>query len=258
MDWKLTKSLYILVFLLINIGLIMMYYNKQQEDIHKIEDRPNILEETNIDLSQLPEHEPRKLNILSAVRATFIETEEIEAETAETTNEGYLLKNDFEAGENAPDMTRDDLENHKDEEVYRGSEYEYDDVMSDEGYMLFNQHYEDLPIFNNEAARLLYRGDGQQAMEYEQGYLKNISENEYTSPVAVRDPEKVVANLYTDERISGEADIEDARLGYYIILNDGDQVLLRPKWRFSISDQGVDKTIYVDAISETEDIIERE
>ena len=52
--------------------------------------------------------------------------------------------------------------------------------------------------------------------------------------------------------------IENARLGYYVILNDGDQVMLRPKWEFRISDQGVEKTIYIDAISETEDIIESE
>ncbi|GAB3068321.1 two-component system regulatory protein YycI [Salinicoccus sesuvii] len=258
MDWKLTKSLYIVVFLLINVALLVMYYNKQQEDVREIEDAPSVLESTNIDLSRLPEYNPEQLTILSGERIDFEEIEEIDKDNAEVTDEDYILHENFATGDSAPAMEQASLEAHKDEQVYRGGDYQYDDVMSNEDYMLFNQYYGDYPIFNHEAARILYRGEGAEAEEYEQGYISNLRENSQTSPVTVRNPRQVISDLYLRERISGEAVIENARLGYYIILSDEEQVLLRPKWEFQVTDQDVEKSIYVDAISETEDIIESE
>lgn len=258
MDWKLTKSLYIIVFLLINVALLMMYYNKQQEDVKEIEDAPSVLEATNIDLSQLPEYDPEQLTILAGERVDFEEIEEIDEDGVEVTDENFIIHEIFDNGDIAPVLEQEALEAHKDEQVYRGDEYKYDDVMSNDDYMLFNQYYGEHPIFNQEAARILYRGKGAEAEEYEQGYITNLRENSQTSPVTVRNPRQVISDLYLRERISGEAVIENARLGYYIILNDEDQVLLRPKWEFQITDQGVEKSIYVDAISETEDIIESE
>ncbi|WP_031546820.1 two-component system regulatory protein YycI [Salinicoccus luteus] len=258
MDWKLTKSLYILVFLLINVALLMMYYNKQQEDIREIENSPGVLEETNIDLTQLPEHQPEKLNILAGEKVDFNEVEEVSEASVEIINDGYIIQEDFEAGSGTLEMTAESLRRHKEEQVYRGGNYQYDDIMSNDNAMLFNQYYGDYPIFNNEAARLIYRGNGTEAIEYEQGYITNLRENSLTSPIAVRNPRQVVSDLYMRQRISEEAVIENARLGYYIILSDDDQVLLRPKWELQITDQGVEKAIYVDAISETEDIIESE
>lgn len=258
MDWKLTKSLYILVFLLINVALLMMYYNKQQEDIEEIENTPGVLEETDIDMSQLPEHQPEKLNILAGEKLDFNEVDEISDDEVEITNSGHIIHEEFDAGDEPPEMGIDALQRHKNEQVYRGGNYKYDDVMSNGTSVLFNQYYGEYPIFNHEGARVIYRGDGTEAMEYEQGYITNLRENSYTSPIAVRNPRQVVSDLYGRQRISGEAVIENARLGYYIILSDDEQVLLRPKWEFKITDQGVEKMIYVDAISETEDIIESE
>ena len=104
MDWKLTKSLYILVFLLINVALLMMYYNKQQEDIEEIENTPGVLEETDIDMSQLPEHQPEKLNILAGEKLDFNEVDEISDDEVEITNSGHIIHEEFDAGDEPPEM----------------------------------------------------------------------------------------------------------------------------------------------------------
>lgn len=258
MDWKLTKSLYILVFLVINLSLVFMLYNKQQDSVKKIESTPNVLEETDIDVSALPEHEPMKLNVLTGEAEDFKNVEEIDEDDIEMANANHSITVEFGEGDQAPAMDRESLEQYKAESVYSGKEYEYDEVMSNGNRMIFNQQFEDLPIFNHESARLVFRGEGEEAEAYEQAHLKNLRENSYSTPVAVRDPKQGVIDLYQRDRISEEAVIENARLGYYVILNDGEQVMLRPKWEFRILDQGVEKTIYIDAISETEDIIESE
>ncbi|WP_411843101.1 two-component system regulatory protein YycI [Salinicoccus sp. HZC-1] len=258
MDWKLTKSLYILVFLIINLALIFMLYNKQQESVQKIENKPDVLEETDIDISGIPEHEPMELSVLSGEIEDFEDVEEIDEEDIEKMDDAHSIIVEYSEGDQAPKMNRQSLEQYKAESIYRGENYEYDEVMSTENRMIFNQQFEDYPIFNHESARLVFRGEGTEAEAYEQAHLTNLRENSYSTPTAVRDPKEGIIDLYQRDRISEEAVIENARLGYYIILNDGEQVMLRPKWEFRISDQGVEKTIYMDAISATEDIIESE
>lgn len=258
MDWKLTKSLYILVFLIINLALIFMLYNKQQDSVQKIEDTPNVLEETNIDVSNIPEHEPMKLNVLTGEIEEFEDVEEIDEEDIETMNAAHSITVEYGEGDQAPDMNRESLERYKTESIYRGEDYEYDEVMSTGNWMIFNQQFKGYPVFNHESARLVFRGEGTEAEAYEQARLKNLRENSYSTPAAVRAPEEGIIDLYQRDRISEEAVVENARLGYYVILNDGEQVMLRPKWEFRISDQDVEKTIYIDAISATEDIIESE
>lgn len=258
MDWKLTKSLYILVFLIINLSLVFMLYSKQQDSVQKIESTPNVLEETDIDVSAIPEHEPMKLNVLTGETEDFKDVEEIDEDDIETTNTNHSVTAEFSEGGQAPAMDRESLEQYKSKSIYSGEDYKYDEVMSSGNRMIFNQQFEGLPIFNHESSGLVFRGEGEAAETYEQAYLANLRENSYSTPVAVRDPKKGVIDLYQRDRISSEAVIENARLGYYVILNDGEQVMLRPKWEFRISDQDVEKTIYIDAISETEDIIESE
>ena len=34
--------------------------------------------------------------------------------------------------------------------------------------------------------------------------------------------------------------------------------MMRPKWQFEITDEDIERILYVDALSQTEDIIERE
>ena len=65
MDWKLTKSLYIIVFLLMNIALIYIYLNERQESVEEIQESPDVLSMTNIDMSNIEEYEPVEMNVLT-------------------------------------------------------------------------------------------------------------------------------------------------------------------------------------------------
>ena len=127
--------------------------------------------------------------------------------------------------------------------------------MSEKDSIIFNQHYENYPIFSNEAARLFFSEESQTVT---QGYIENIEVNEYSSPTTVRPPKVIVEELYLNEEITENAVIEGAELGYYIILEEENQIMMRPKWQFEITDGDLERVLYVDALSQTEDIIERE
>lgn len=255
MDWKLAKSLYIVVFLLINIALIIMYMNAREDSESQISESSNVLDDTSIDTSAIEEYEPVQMTILTAAVHNFEEAdEEIEEEDIE---DQYRIKREFEDDE-GPLMEAAELQQYKDEEAFRGEEYSYDEVTSTDSQVIFNQMYEDFPIFNHEAARLSFSGESTRADMMEQTFIDGIEENEYSVATTARDPIESVEDLYVMERISEDATILNARLGYFIILVEEDQVMLRPKWEFQIEDHDVEKTVYVDAASDSEEIIESE
>lgn len=256
MDWKLTKSLYIVVFLLMNIALVYIYMYEHREAVNEIEQSPDILSRTNIDMENVEGYVPVEMNILTGTIEDFSNVEDLPGEVDPNDIVDSKITVEFE--ESGPTMLEQNLENYTDEYVYRGEEYRYDEVMSTPDQVIFNQVYEDFPIFNHEAARIVFRGEGRQVKVMEQTVLTNLEENEYTLDVPAKSPTEVVEELYEVKKISDEAVINKARLGYYIILTDDGNVMLRPKWELDITDQELTKTIYVDATTDSGEIIESE
>lgn len=247
MDWKLTKSLFISAFLLMNIILVYILYNESNEEVRKLEETTNVLAETNIDLSALDSFENTSMDIILG-EPSYINDENNEAETDEADPLTVPLEQDVQ-------FDKENLTVYKDDSIYRGEEYHYDEIMSETGLIIFNQYYEDYPIFSHEAARLYF---SETSMTMTQGYVENINESDYSVEQTVRHPKKIIEELYLQENITGNAIVESATLGYYIILEEEDRVMMRPKWQFEIMDEDVSRIIYADALSQTEDIIERE
>lgn len=256
MDWKLTKSLYIVVFLLMNIALLYIYMYEHRESVNEIEQSPDLLSRTDINMSNVEEYEPVEMNILTGVVEDFSSQDVLRQEVEPENVRGTKIIVEFE--ESGPTMVERNLENYTDEYVYRGEEYKYDEMMSTGDRFIFNQVYEDFPIFNHEAARIIFEGEGRQVKLMEQTRLTNLQENEYTLNIEAKPPVEVVEELYVSEEISGEAVINKARLGYYIILSGDENVMLRPKWELNITDEGETRTLYVDATTDSGEIIESE
>lgn len=245
MDWKLTKSLFIAAFLLMNLVLIYILYNESNDEVRELADTTNVLSETNIDTSALDGFENVEMKIILGDPA------ELEHEDDMSEKDTALTLPLDESVTFAPEG----LKTYKDNLIYRGEEYHYDKVMSEPDTIAFNQYYEGYPIFSHEAARLYF---SEESASMTQGYVENIEESDYSVEQNVRHPKVIVEELYLQENITDNAVIESATLGYYIILEEDNQVMMRPKWQFEITDEDIERIIYVDALSQTEDIIERE
>lgn len=249
MDWKLAKSLFIASFLLMNIVLIYIFYNESNAEVSQLAESTNALESTNIDTSALDNFESISMNIIIGKPLYFdMDLEEDDSLDQAGNTLTTMLEDSLQ-------FDTDTLSTYKNNSIYRGEEYHYDEVMSEDGLKIFNQYYQDYPIFSHDAARLYF---SEEQNSVTQGYIENIEQNDYSTEQKVRHPKKIVENLYTENNITDNAAIESATLGYYIILEETDQVMMRPKWQFEIIDEDVSRIIYVDALSQTEDIIERE
>ncbi|CEA02199.1 YycH protein [Jeotgalicoccus saudimassiliensis] len=245
MDWRLAKSLFIAAFLLMNAVLVYILYNESNDEVRELSDTTNALSETNIDTGALDGFENVKMKIIIG------EPEELDHEDDMSEEEMVLTLPIEEPVTFAPEG----LKTYKDNSIYRGGEYHYDEVMSQPDTITFNQYYDGYPIFSHEAARLYF---SEESATVTQGYVENIEKSDYAVEQHVRHPKIIVEELYLQGNITDNAVIESAKLGYYIILEENDRVMMRPKWQFEITDEDIERILYVDALSQTEDIIERE
>ena len=120
MDWKLTKSLYIIVFLLMNVALIYIYLNERQESVEEIQESPDVLSMTNIDMSNIEEYEPVEMNVLTGAIHDFSEDDNRNSEVDENNVSGTKITEEFE--DDGPEMTEQGLQDYIDENVYRGQD----------------------------------------------------------------------------------------------------------------------------------------
>lgn len=252
MDWKLSKSIYILVFLIINIVLVIVLYNQNRtSDSMEIRKNNTVQKSDNYKIN-VNMTEEIKLTVLNGTRKEF----QSETSSEESTNQG-MLKSISKVQD--LDFEPSHVKEYVDQEMYKGSEYTYNSDRSNKEILYFNQMYNSLPIFNNSAARIKVVNKDED-MQLEQGYIENISANEYSKKEQVNDPLEVVEELMKDKEISKEAVILSSTLGYYLVLlhDDSNQVLLRPKWKLIIEEKDITRVIYVDAINASEEIIEGE
>ena len=79
MDWKHAKSLFIIVFILINIGLVVVYFNKVNNSIvqeSNAQSDVNFAKE-GIDIPQLPEYRDKKMQAITGSSKSF-DSDELE------------------------------------------------------------------------------------------------------------------------------------------------------------------------------------
>ncbi|MFC7285149.1 two-component system regulatory protein YycI [Phocicoccus pinnipedialis] len=230
---------------------LIILLNQQNEEPESTLTSARSLRSTNIDVSQIPEFKGDTMNIMNAEMYRF-KSDEADGEITNSTIE--VVKNiqdvSFETGY---------LKQYMQDSVYRGNEYEYDNVTSKENTFNFNQLINGKPVFNHHNARVRFlKQEGNKLME--QAYLVNVKESNFSTPQKVRDPLQIVEELYKEKAITTDAKILDAKLGYYIIVveEESRQVVMRPKWQLVIEEENLTRTIYIDAISQTEKIIEKE
>ena len=77
MDWKLSKSIFIAAFLLINLILIYILYNESNAEVERLAETTDVLDETNIDTSALDDAVSAEMQILVGQPAKIKNEEKI-------------------------------------------------------------------------------------------------------------------------------------------------------------------------------------
>lgn len=243
MDFKRVESIFLIVFLGINIFLFSSYMSSKKDISHQSEiditsDLENRLETEKITYSGELSLEKLEGSYLSAVGDDFdgVVLKELTNQT-NSLEDGVLLGEFFKHKEEPihKQAFREELNHfvYEKQNILYGSEYEViTDFSDDDTIQLYAQHWEDIPFFD-EMSQLVIQlesigAESWSVQSYEQTHLKDIEAlREKQELITERD---AVMSLYINNRLPADSVIKWRLLGYTSIASVRGKHVYIPAW----------------------------
>jgi regulatory protein YycI of two-component signal transduction system YycFG len=254
MNWSQTKSIFIIVFLLLNIFLGFQLWEKQFKNLELAEMYESSLEEMlsvrNIAMeADLSAEQPElgQLHVQHALQSDFAEFIQEAGEQSFEYEEGVLradVRNRYEL--NVPAETTFEAELFHNEwmqnYVFKYDEYAFDRFSN--GRIVFLQHYQSLPIFTG---RLEFKvNDDQEINAFEQVHYHMISQG---TEQQVLSSYSALRALLENQIIPANTTIVSVRLGYYGQIYEVESQVLTPSWRVRVEHGDNTLEFYVNAFT---------
>jgi regulatory protein YycI of two-component signal transduction system YycFG len=247
MDWSKTKSIFIMVFFVLDIFLLYQYLEKKdnyQFDYIAEASIEELLQEEEIQYASLPKQK-RKEQFLIAKSKIFEEkdTKNLLNQKANIVNGNKLVVDFDKPIPISKNVQSAELEKLLKEYVLFGYEYDYWNYDEKKGEIVFYQTWDKKMFFNNSKGKItLFVNAKNEVVSYEQTYLEDIKKfnKEKDLVTAI----KALEALYMNGDIEPKSEIE-VELGYYNSLQTTSATyLLAPTWRVIVNDE---KDLFVNA-----------
>ncbi|OCA92068.1 two-component system regulatory protein YycI [Pseudobacillus wudalianchiensis] len=250
MDWSKTKTIFITVFLILDIFLLAVFLNKhsasQFEFIKEasIEDK---LRSYNIEYGKLPE-EVSEESIITAKSKSFtkkeislLQNQNVKLSDDQTVLESYLQK-PVKLGE----KKLDDLKSFVENNVLFGDQYQYWEIDNEENKVIFYQHYKDKKLFEIKNGKLeVGLNSNGEIIDYRQTMLEDLEENGQEETIL--SAHQAIQTLYKNGLIKPNSKISDVELGYYTFVHLTELQVLSPTWYFKIKNGNKTEKMFVNA-----------
>jgi len=262
MNWKLTKTLFIFVFILVNIFLVIVYIDKvnksQVNDSEKVNEVNFQQEEIDVPKDVLNQNvKIVNLNkLLPVQRISQVMRKIIQA--CKRLIPIKHLKEIFDKGVQVSDKNLQDIKEYIAKKIFNGKEYQLSDLTKDK--VTYEQTYKDYPIMNNSKARLTFNLSDGKATSYKQTTMDDIqvAKGSNSTKKQVITPRKAIEALYYNRYLKQNDQVLDARLGYYSVVKETNVQLLQPNWEIKVKHKGKDEvqTYYVEATNHNPKVID--
>ncbi|ARJ50875.1 two-component system regulatory protein YycI [Staphylococcus lutrae] len=259
MNWKRAKTLFIIVFLLVNLCLIFVYNDKVNKSKINDADQDNVVnfEQENIKLPKnMPDTRHVKMQLITTRSKDFKEEAEKSAK-AEARNNGHTLDKEVSERVNVKIDPISHLKPYIDQNIYKGQEYQYHETDNDK--IKYEQTYQGFPIMNNNRAELIFDVKDDNVKSYEQSAMEDIvpSKGPNNEPKQVISAHKAIEALYYNQYLKHDQEVVNIRLGYYTVVKETNIQVLQANWEIKVKDEEGVHTYYVEAISSNPQIIEQ-
>ena len=255
MDWSKTKSIFIGVFLILNVFLYSQYvntYSKAQnlELLGKSNDIEVRLKEENItydvELKQSIETPPY---ISAKLKKYAVDQLPVNS------NQNYRLINDYKLAVTfkAPiklistkqEATLNDFLR---QYVYEGQSFELWEIDEEARTATFFQRFNDRILYYNENGEVkIYWNENGEVFMYEQSMLENIEEIKQKKPILP--PLQVLQTLYAKNLLKQDSHIKTVKLGYSTLIRVTQTQVLTPTWKVIVQEaDGKEEQYFVNAI----------
>ncbi|AJD92984.1 hypothetical protein JMA_36670 [Jeotgalibacillus malaysiensis] len=263
MDWSKTKTIFIIVFLILDIFLLFLFIRKyedsQLETIGDLSTTERLADE-NVTLGELPDVEESQ-SYLNAEFYRFMSSDlqELEGQNA-TIREGLIVESvltepiaieDPEDPEELNDLLAD--------YVFNGGQYTFWEYDEEDNQLIYFQTYDDYTLYYNLNAQIAVQlNENNEVISYEQTYLTSLEE--FTEEQELREPRAVLETFYDRNLIQPNSTATDLTLGYYTLFvqetnSETEAVatqVLTPTWKMTIENEdGSRNELFMNAVDGT-------
>ncbi|MGD7045617.1 two-component system regulatory protein YycI [Jeotgalibacillus proteolyticus] len=257
MDWSKTKTIFIMVFLVLNVFLFILFLNKYEDSQLSIRSPLSAderLVEDNITFSNLSdEADPQPYLNAKAYEFTQTDVESLEQQSAVVRNE-ILLASELEQPVDIADPSDpEELEALLDEFIIGGEDYSFWRYEEEEQRLIYYQEFEGMPIYHNITGRMVIQlNDQNQAVSYEQTMMGTIEK--FPDEQDLISPREAFLEYYKLNAVEPNSEVVESELGYYSIIQLTDAAsetqVLTPAWKITIELEDGDREVhYLNAVN---------
>ncbi|MEO4055343.1 two-component system regulatory protein YycI [Solibacillus sp. CAU 1738] len=251
MDWSKTKSIFIFVFLILNIFLYLQYLNNYNE-AQKVEepgekDIEVRLKEDNITYDALPTNIETATYITGKVKNFNIDELPVSAK------QSYNIESDNNTlvvtlREPIKLRSIDEVESFQEflqQYVYEGSSYKVWNIDADEGSAICFQRMNDSTLYNG-FVKVYFNEDGE-VYKYEQKMLENLEELNRKKNIFT--PIQIIQSLYAKNLLKPDSHITSMELGYSTLVQLTQTQVFAPTWEVRVETaDGMNEQFFVNAV----------
>lgn len=241
MDWSKAKSIFIMVFFILDIFLLYQYLDKRENYQFEYMTEATIeeqLQDVNIKYGTLSKQKQKDQFLLA--HSKEFETKDVANllnQTVKIVNRTKIegtFKQPIQMSKNFQSI---ELEGFLKDQIVYGNDYDYWNYDEATGEIIFYQNWDKKMFFNNSKGKItLQVNNHQQVISYEQTYLENIEK--FNEPKDVVPAIKAIEVLYKNNDIKRNSNISNVELGYYNSLQTTSTThLLVPAWRVVVNDE---------------------
>lgn len=234
MDWNKTKTIFIIVFSILNVFLYSVYvsnYNEDQQlDVIGESSIESDLKNANITMNKLPTA-TEKITYISGKIKSFdsIDLETVPKNQLVTIRDNSIVEGKFKEPIKLEAITAKSLKDFISDSVYQGQDYKLWSINAKKKEATFFQVTDHQTIFYNRSATLkVYWTDKKEITNYEQtffGSLKPVGEK-----ISYIKPLQAIKSIFEKGYLKDHTKINFVELGYSTLVPLTETQVLSPTW----------------------------
>ena len=237
MDWSRSKSIFIFVFLILNIFLYSQYINRYEEGQNvQMQGDKSIeakLKEDNITYDELPSN-IESVSVISGKVHNFSNDELNSNPNAfVTVKDQYILISTFREPYRLPAINKESLEQFVKANVIEGQSYTFWSINEANHTAIFFQRVKDRTLYYNDKGYVKVYWDEQgNIFTYEQALFEKFEEYEQKEDIMT--PIQVIQILYNRNLLASNAHVKHIELGYATLVQLTQTQVFTPTWEVEV------------------------
>ncbi len=249
LDWNKTKTIFIIVFSILNVFLFSLYLNRSNESYEVVYDTPF---EDRLLLENIDTSKAEAVNIQEAFYVSGFAHQFIPEELGELENQHLEIKSAFQLvgtfKEPVPFADQNQLESYIKQTLFLGESYQLWKIDEEEQKATFLQTVNNRTVFYNQNARIVVHwNENRELVGYEQTLLDKLEE--YNESKKLLTPLKTIQPLYNRGLLRTNSKVLEFNLGYSTLVQEAETQVLAPTWHILIKlEDGTIEEYFVNAV----------